>query len=457
MRRLVLPVMSMVVACLLAVTPAAAQDVAHPASIHEGVCPAPGAIVATLGDVTADFITDGAAAAGTLPVGAAPTAPVMASVTTVGLPLATIVSSDHSIVVHASAADVGTYLVCGAVGGRTLGDTLLPIALAPVDGSGYSGVAVLDGSTTDTTLVTVYLAATVASQPGAPASPGPSASLGASASPAISASPAASESAAPTTLVLDQPLQFSGYDIVVKQATLDPVQGKLMVDATFGNIGTGTGNLTALRLNGRPAIVWGTTSTPLVFATAGLVPGGTIVPATLVTVGTLPDGFDLADAVLTFGAADQHQASLPLRAGAIGTYLPVQTFRIPKDARSLRLKGQAKVTIESARLVPATCIGSPAEVAFDPAPATDTALVLSVTVEGLAPLGTLIRSFVTVPDGTSSVGGPGTVLANRGDTLRHITLCYRVPAPADGRYRWRVEAGDRRASSRFTIPVPEVP
>ena len=160
---------------------------------------------------------------------------------------------------------------------------------------------------------------------------------------------------------------------------------------------------------------------------------------------------------MTFGAADQHQATLPLRAGATGTYLPVQTFKVPKAARSLRVKGAARVTIESARLMPATCAGRPREVVFEAARATEMALVLSVRIEGLARLGALIGSYVTVPDGTSSVGGPGTAAVAGGDTLRDITLCYRVPAPADGRYRWRVEAGGRHASTRFTIPAPKAP
>ena len=119
MRRLTLP-MAMVVASLALGVPAAAQDVAHPSHIHEGVCPAPGAIVATLGEVTSDLITDGGPAAGPLPVGVAPTTPIMSSVTTLDLPLASLVASPHSIVVHASAADMGTYLVCGNVGGRTM-------------------------------------------------------------------------------------------------------------------------------------------------------------------------------------------------------------------------------------------------------------------------------------------------------------------------------------------------
>ena len=147
MRRITIPTLLATIALALPAVSVTAQEVAHPAHIHVGVCPAPGDIVADLADVGSDLIVDGAPGAGSLPVGAEPTQPLFASVTTVDLPLATIVGSDHSIVVHASAEDMGTYLVCGSVGGRTMGDTELPIALAPVDDSGYVGVAVLsDGN-----------------------------------------------------------------------------------------------------------------------------------------------------------------------------------------------------------------------------------------------------------------------------------------------------------------------
>ena len=209
MRRITIPTLLATLALALPAMSVTAQEVAHPAHIHEGVCPVPGDIVAPLGDVGSDLIVDGTPGAGSLPVGAQPTQPLLGSITTVDLPLATIVGSDHSIVVHASADDMGTYLVCGTVGGRTMGDTELPIALAPVDGSGYVGVALLSDTGAGTTRVAVYLtqAGAAGSAPSGP--PSPAASLG----------------LAPSTVTLAQPLQFAGYDIVDRGSPARPRAG----------------------------------------------------------------------------------------------------------------------------------------------------------------------------------------------------------------------------------------
>jgi hypothetical protein len=417
-----------------------AQEVAHPAHIHEGVCPAPGEIVASLGDVGSELIVDGSAGAGSLPVGAEPTRPLFASVTTVDLPLATIVGSDHSIVVHASAEDMGTYIVCGSIGGLTMGDAELPIALAPVDDSGYVGVAVLSDTGAGTTRVAVYLTHVPASEPASSAPP----------------SPEASQALAPSTVALGQSLQFAGYDIVIEEARLDPVLGTLEIDGTLGNTGTGPASPTSIQLKARPSVTSAGTTIPLRFGSHDAVPAGTTSRFTLQS-DDLPDGMTLDGAVLAFGTADQHQATLPLEAGATATFVPTQTIRVPKAARSRRIKGAMRVTIDSARLVPATCVGSAGSVTFEPTGTDQMSLVLSVTVQGSAPAGAILGSFVTVPDGTSALGGPGSVLVHRGETLRDITLCYPVPVPADGKYRWRIESGGRRASSSFKVPAPTEP
>ena len=121
MRRHALSMVMLITACLATAAPAAAPEVAHPADVHEGACPAPGAIVAPLGDVTTNCNHGRIPATDPLPVGAdVPRHPVIASVTTLDMPLATLVSTDHSIVVHASTEEMGTYLACGSIGGRTI-------------------------------------------------------------------------------------------------------------------------------------------------------------------------------------------------------------------------------------------------------------------------------------------------------------------------------------------------
>ncbi|MET0772424.1 MAG: hypothetical protein ABWZ82_05010, partial [Candidatus Limnocylindrales bacterium] len=231
----------------------------------------------------------------------------------------------------------------------------------------------------------------------------------------------------------------------------------LEIDGTFGNTATGPASPTSIQLKAKPSVTWGDTLIPLGFASHDAVPAGTRSRFTLQARGKLPDGMTLDGSVLAFGTADQHQATLPLEAGAPATFVPTQNVRVPKGARSRRIKGAMRVTIDSARLVPASCGGSAGAVTFEPTGTDQMSLVLSVTIQGSAPAGAILGSFVTVPDGTSALGGPGSVLVHRGETLRDITLCYPVPVPADGRYRWRIEARDRRASSSFTIPAPTEP
>ena len=125
-------------------------DTPHPAHIHSGTCPTPGDVVASLSDVTSQFIMDGTAMA-TEPMGQTTAIPVEASGTTVKLAYADILASPHAIVVHKSAEEIGTYILCGDIGGAEMGAADLPVGLAALNDSGFSGVATLhdngDGST----------------------------------------------------------------------------------------------------------------------------------------------------------------------------------------------------------------------------------------------------------------------------------------------------------------------
>ena len=72
---------------------AAEMEVAHPAHIHAGTCPAPADVVAPLTDVAPSMAGPAMGQATAVPVGV--------SVTTVPLTLADIVAAPHAIVVHA--------------------------------------------------------------------------------------------------------------------------------------------------------------------------------------------------------------------------------------------------------------------------------------------------------------------------------------------------------------------
>lgn len=139
-------------AALLVVAAAAPAALAqgatpHPAHIHSGVCPAPGDVVAPLSDI-AEVAGEAAGSASALPI--------ESSTTSVKLALADILAADHSIVVHKSADDMGTYIACGDIGGVAV-DGTLAVALGELNGSGANGVATLTDAGDGTTTVTVYL------------------------------------------------------------------------------------------------------------------------------------------------------------------------------------------------------------------------------------------------------------------------------------------------------------
>ena len=114
-------------------------------------------MVAPLPDVSTDFSVDGTPMAGDAWVGPESVEEVAASITTVPIALADIVSGGHTIVVHESAGEIGTYIACGDVGGMMLGATDLPIGLGELSDSGYNGIAWLHDNGNSTTTVNLFL------------------------------------------------------------------------------------------------------------------------------------------------------------------------------------------------------------------------------------------------------------------------------------------------------------
>ncbi len=111
----------------------APQEVPHPAHIHAGQCPTPGAVVFPLTSVT-----DGT------------------SETTVAATMEQIMAAPHAVNVHESQAEIENYISCGDIGGRVV-DGRLVIGLQEINGSDHSGVAVLEADDDDETDVRVYL------------------------------------------------------------------------------------------------------------------------------------------------------------------------------------------------------------------------------------------------------------------------------------------------------------
>ena len=162
---------------------AGAQDGmdAHPAHIHAGTCDELGDVVFPLTNVGEAGMTDGMTG-GTPeadapetemsePMGAESAFGVETSYTVVDAPLEEIVEGGHAINLHQSEVSIEEYIACGDVGGRIAtgpgmeeGGTLV-VGLGELNGSGYSGIAVLEGRG-DQTEVILYLAEGLAGEAG---------------------------------------------------------------------------------------------------------------------------------------------------------------------------------------------------------------------------------------------------------------------------------------------------
>lgn len=158
---------------------AGAQDgmAAYPAHIHAGTCDELGDVVFPLTNVSETGMMDGMMG-GTPeadapemgisdPMGAESAAMVETSYTVVDAALAEIVEGGHAINVHAGEENIEEYIACGDVGGRIAtgpgmeqGGTLV-VGLRELNGSGYAGIAVLEGRG-DQTEVILYLAEALA-------------------------------------------------------------------------------------------------------------------------------------------------------------------------------------------------------------------------------------------------------------------------------------------------------
>ena len=134
------------------------ESTAHPAHIHSGTCQELGDVVFPLNDVSPSMPADGSQPAteheGAMDDGAIP---VAVRITTVDSALADLLASPHAVNIHESAANIGNYIACGAIGGTMMGSSDLAIGLGELGESGYSGIATFHDNGDGTTVVSVYL------------------------------------------------------------------------------------------------------------------------------------------------------------------------------------------------------------------------------------------------------------------------------------------------------------
>jgi hypothetical protein len=123
-------------------TAAAATDEGRPAHVHTGSCDSVGEVVAPLTNLTA--------ASGT-PSGQFDDDDdlVEYSFTNVPLSLDDMLAADHVVNVHETTENIENYIACGEIGGVVDANGSLVISLHELNGSGFSGIAVLTQSATD--------------------------------------------------------------------------------------------------------------------------------------------------------------------------------------------------------------------------------------------------------------------------------------------------------------------
>jgi len=128
----------------------------HPSHVHSGTCadldPNPAYPLDNVGPRTDD---DGNPPKPEDIKGSLTANPVETAETKIDVKLDDLLSEAYAVNVHASDQDMSTYIACGDIGGPVLDDKLY-IGLQEQNGSGYSGVAILEKDG-DSTKVTVYL------------------------------------------------------------------------------------------------------------------------------------------------------------------------------------------------------------------------------------------------------------------------------------------------------------
>jgi hypothetical protein len=119
-------------------TSVAPERAGYPVSIHAGTCDDP-----TAQPIGETLDTEIAGADDGERVGTSAEAPVQVAAGTIDGAMADLTGTPHVVAVHAGPDEYGTIVACGEIAGYAEGGRLV-IALREVDGSGISGIAIVD-------------------------------------------------------------------------------------------------------------------------------------------------------------------------------------------------------------------------------------------------------------------------------------------------------------------------
>jgi hypothetical protein len=241
---------------------------------------------------------------------------------------------------------------------------------------------------------------------------------------------------------------WGGYAITVTGGTYDSIKHTLHIDAAFTN--TSTQQTELRQLGSAVTIVWNGEFLPS-FVTAATIPVGTTANGQVQVQP--PAGFVVADAVLTFGKADEHQALVPLSGAAATSDQPAALTIVGtvKMGRYITFKST------SASLVPASCSGYPVRIAHGALAKNLVSIVLWGTVTSTDPFnyGHIDTGYVVLPDGTKTLSVPGMSLSvpNK-TTIRDVGMCFAVPAPGSASYTLKMYESRSKKTGALVFVIP---
>jgi len=279
-------------------------------------------------------------------------------------------------------------------------------------------------------------------------SPVPTPTLAPTPAPTPTPVPTPTPAPTPAAFTLDATVWWAGYLINVTGGTWDPLKHSLVIDATFKN--TSTQQAEVSQASSGVRIVWNGQFLPG-NVTPGAVPVGATARARI--VAQMPVGFSGQDAVLTFGAPDEHQAIVPLNGDPATSDTPVDLVVSGK----VKMGKYAAFTVTRGVVVPAACSGYPERIKYGPLTKGEVSIVLwGVATNTNALNDALIdQGFLLVPDGTTAARNPtGGIYIPAKGTIRNDGMCFDVPAPGSGSYKLTLHEYRARASGSMTFVIP---
>jgi hypothetical protein len=267
----------------------------------------------------------------------------------------------------------------------------------------------------------------------------------------------------PVVIPLQAKVTWAGLTFTLDSATYSAVDHQLDVSGTIASpLATRDTSVADVFVSDEPFIAFSGSQFPGEVRDPNTLPVAATVTAGL-RFRDLPDGFDPAKAKLTFGAANEHQAIVPLD-GSVATSDATIALPITGTVTSVN---QTTFAIQSVNIVAGSCEGSPRKTYFTGARVGKTAVVVRGTFGSTSnqPSGVGINlgsGSVTLlqPNGLSAMPTPDVVevLGRSNPPFEDYTMCFLVDGPPVGTYTLSIPTFDENGvigAGTFDIVIPD--